>query len=122
MARFNRANRIQGNIFSSSRPDAFGYWIHLWNDELLERCDANLFHVPNAAGPWVRWEAHPDALATSTVDEWRAMGHDAGSVFADPRFVDPARGDYRLAPGSPAEALGFAPIPFDRIGIRPEAG
>jgi hypothetical protein len=116
----NRANRVQMNIFSSSREDAFGYWIHLFHDELLERCDANLYHLPRSREPWVRWEAHPAGLASSSVEEWRAAGFDANAVFADPRFVDPARGDYRLAPDSPAHALGFAPIPFERIGIRPE--
>jgi hypothetical protein len=35
----------------------------------------------------------------------------------DPRFVDPARDDYRLRPDSPAWKLGFKPIPWDRIGL-----
>ncbi len=113
-----RANRIEGNIFSSSRPDAFGYWIHLWNDDLLERCDGNLYFLPSSTEPWVRWESHPAGLASSTPEAWRGMGLDVGSRFADPRFVDPAAGDYRLAADSPAHALGFQQIPFERIGIR----
>ena len=47
---------------------------------------------------------------------WRAAGFDARSVVADPLFVDRDRGDYRLRPESPALRLGFAPIPFERIG------
>ena len=39
-----------------------------------------------------------------------------GEVVADPGFVDPANDDYRLRPDSPAFALGFQPIPVDRIG------
>ncbi len=35
----------------------------------------------------------------------RTTGLDAHSVFADPQFVDAARGDYRLAPDSPARNL-----------------
>ncbi len=36
-------------------------------------------------------------------DRWsNASGMDADSAFADPRFIDPAAGDYHLAPGSPA--------------------
>ena len=31
-------------------------------------------------------------------------------------FVDPARDDYRLQPDSPAFALGFKPIPVEKIG------
>jgi len=39
-------------------------------------------------------------------DEYRqATGLDAHSQFADPQFVDPAGGDYRLRPDSPARKL-----------------
>jgi len=50
--------------------------------------------------------------------EWQTMGNDAHSRIADPLFVDAASGDYRLRPESPAWALGFVPIPVERIGIR----
>jgi len=56
--------------------------------------------------------------------EWRrAYGrdedvYDVHSVVADPLFVDAAAGDYRLKPDSPALALGFQPIPIERIGVR----
>lgn len=38
-------------------------------------------------------------------------------VGEDPKFVDAVNGDFRLQPDSPAFALGFKPIPFDRIGL-----
>jgi hypothetical protein len=38
-------------------------------------------------------------------------------VDVDPRFVDATRGDYRLRADSPAWAIGFRPIPLERIGI-----
>ncbi len=41
-------------------------------------------------------------------------------VNVDPLFLDPAKGDFRLKPDSPAYKLGFQPIPFDKIG-RPSA-
>ncbi len=47
---------------------------------------------------------------------WQATGMDRNSVIADPQFVDPARDDYRLRPDSPAFALGFKPIPVEKIG------
>lgn len=40
-------------------------------------------------------------------------------VDADPRFVDPARLDFRLRDDSPAWKLGFQPIPLDQIGLVP---
>ncbi len=48
---------------------------------------------------------------------WQAIGQDVHSKVADPLFVDAAAGNYRLRPESPALALGFEPIPFERIGI-----
>jgi hypothetical protein len=47
---------------------------------------------------------------------WQAKGMDAHSVVADPLFVGPAQDNYRLQPASPALALGFEPLPFDKIG------
>ena len=47
---------------------------------------------------------------------WQATGLDRHSVIADPLFVDSARDDYRLRPESPAFALGFKPIPVEKIG------
>jgi hypothetical protein len=37
-------------------------------------------------------------------------------VNIDPLFLDPANGDFRLKPDSPAYAQDFKPIPFGRIG------
>jgi hypothetical protein len=50
---------------------------------------------------------------------WQALGLDRHSVVADPRFQDPAARDLRLAPGSPALALGFRPIDLSDVGPRP---
>jgi hypothetical protein len=48
--------------------------------------------------------------------EWKASGFDVHSLIADPRFRNPAKGDYRLRAGSPAFKLGFKPIPVEKIG------
>lgn len=39
-------------------------------------------------------------------------------VDVDPHFIAPEHGDYRLRDDSPAFAIGFVPIPFDRIGLQ----
>jgi len=38
-------------------------------------------------------------------------------VDEDPRFIDRAGGDFRLRADSPAQAMGFRPIPVVRIGL-----
>ena len=47
---------------------------------------------------------------------WQAQGFDRHSLVADPLFVHANRDDYHLAPGSPAERIGFQSIPVDQIG------
>ncbi len=51
----------------------------------------------------------------------RQSGRDQNSIVADARFVDPARGDYRVQEGSPALALGFVNFPMDQFGVRSPA-
>lgn len=56
---------------------------------------------------------------TEALDEWASWqlsGGDRHSVIADPKFIAPEKDDYRLAADSPAWALGFKPIPADKIG------
>jgi hypothetical protein len=55
--------------------------------------------------------------AYTVPEELRRLGLDPHSVTADPRFVAPATGDYRVKPGSPAERIGFANFPMDRFGV-----
>ena len=49
-------------------------------------------------------------------DEWRQGPLECGGVFADPRFVDAANGDFRLRDDSPALALGFKPFDLGAAG------
>lgn len=52
-----------------------------------------------------------------SLPEWQQTGQDAGSVVADPLFVNAAARDFRLRPDSPAHALGFKPIDTSRMGV-----
>ncbi|MCP4247787.1 MAG: hypothetical protein GY778_12130, partial [bacterium] len=55
-------------------------------------------------------------LAGNTWDQWRNLGYDRHSVFADPLFVDPLGGDYRVKENSPALEIGFRNFPMTGFG------
>ncbi|MBI4606512.1 MAG: right-handed parallel beta-helix repeat-containing protein, partial [Planctomycetes bacterium] len=67
-----------------------------------------------SSGPWLKvfWHAKEDMLELRD-----------NLVEQDPGFADAAAGDFRLRDGSPAFAIGFKPIPADRIGrLDPDHG
>ncbi|MGD0898166.1 MAG: right-handed parallel beta-helix repeat-containing protein [Thermoguttaceae bacterium] len=71
--------------------------------------DANVYWK-SSAGPVV----FPHGLS---FDRWKAdRGQDRHSIIADPKFVAPERGDFRLKDGSPAMQVGFKPFDASRAG------
>ena len=84
-----------------------------------------LFSVPPAFGERLQfrnnlyWEPSGAALdfVGKSFADWQKSGRDAGSVVADPKFIDPANRDFRLSPDSPALALGFVPIDYTQAGV-----
>jgi len=71
---------------------------HGWKP--LPDMDWNLWY--SEKGVMVRWFGETVA---GFKDYQATTGLDAHSRFADPRFIDPANGDYRLAPDSPVRTL-----------------
>jgi len=67
------------------------------------------------------WDASgaPLSFVGKGLAEWQAAGQDRDSVVADPLFVDPEHGDFRLRPGSPAARIGFEPWNLSEVGPRP---
>lgn len=54
-------------------------------------------------------------------EAWKKRNLDTDSLIADPLFIDPAKGDYRVRPNSPALKLGFKNFPMDNFGVlKPE--
>ena len=71
------------------------------------------------AAAW-RFLAGVSVLLPPDGDRWPGWrkAHDPDGVAADPLFVDPRHGDFRLRPDSPALALGFVPFDVSQCGPR----
>lgn len=83
---------VEHNIFGTGHgPIGMRFW--------GERVDANLFPSDTA------------------LRRAQALGVDAHSLAGDPLFLDPARGDYRVAAASPALRVGFQPFATDGFGV-----
>lgn len=65
------------------------------------------------------WDASgkPIDFAGKRFDQWQQTGQDAGSLIADPQFAAPAQYDFRLAPNSPANQIGFQPFDPSQAGV-----
>jgi hypothetical protein len=104
---------IRHNLFLTSRKAdriCFQGMNYYGRDARLSECktDKNLYH--NSADPeWGRQH----------IADEQARGSEPASIVADPLFVNPDAGDFRLKPGSPAKKLGFEPIDQNQIGLQP---
>ena len=85
-------------VFDSYRP-ALMPETDAWGKEF----DYNLFASKDKTGP---------ALPLAG----QSKG-DAHSIYADPKFINPEKGDYRVADDSPALKLGFKNFPMDQFGV-----
>jgi hypothetical protein len=111
-----RGNRFTRNVVYYDNPQAallraarISHSSRRSSNAGLQECDYNDYFL--VGGGKLRVAGLPEA----TLEQWRQRGYDLHTSVADPLFVDPAHGDYRLKSESPALKLGFKPIPFQRI-------
>ena len=57
------------------------------------------------------------SLGRQLLKKQKRSGVDAHSLAVDPMFVDPANGDFRLKPDSPALGLGIVPFDKSKVGL-----
>ena len=126
-----RRDMHMGEGYGVAREDSRRHFYHVFRPPVegpfMEEMDSNLFW--SDLGEFKACVTETDVgkrtgKGTETrvlsLEQWRKLGYDRHSVFADPMFVDAANGDYRLRPGSPALKLGFESFDTDQFGLLPE--
>jgi len=127
---YGRENLVRNNIFAYARD----HQIQLTRPEPHLRLTFERNIVIGKGAQWVAggidanlrfdhnlyWREDGDELrfGNDAFAAWQAKGQDTHSRVADPRFVNPQAGDFRLAPDSPARALGFQPFDLTGVGAR----
>ena len=131
---YGKENTIRNNILALSTPHqvavtrvedhlsmTFEKNIIYWTEGKAIGYSADKARIDYASNLW--WHADEDGnpldvdFNGKTHEEWLALGKDAGSLIADPKFVDPKNRDFRLKDDSPAKQIGFVPFDFSKAGV-----
>jgi hypothetical protein len=127
---YGKENVIRNNILALSK--LYQLQATRVEEHLSFTFERNLVYYQTGTllqGPWEKvrhvsrnncyWKAGDGAVAFlgKTLAEWQALGHEQETLIADPLFVDAARYDFRLRPGSPALQTGFKPFDPGTAGV-----
>lgn len=95
---------------------------HVWFEGSGDVFESNLVmgsHQPVEIKRWGRSVNRNLFAAEADLLQARALATDAQSVAGDPRFADPASGDYTVTNAALAAAVGFVNFPMHDFGVRP---
>ena len=99
-----------------------GFHPHVWFDDSASEFHENITMKAHAGiGQPEGWGIFTDRnLFMSEADRARnaGSGSDTHSAVGEPKFLDPAAGDFRVADDSPALKLGFKNFPMDQFGVK----
>lgn len=114
---FTTGNVIRRNIFIYKNPNAIIWRSHAknWEQEVLKESNFNLYW--HTSGLNLR-RTHEFLTPKGNFTKWQTFGFDRNSLIADPLFVAPDKGNFKLKRSSPALKLGFQQIPIERISIK----
>jgi len=114
---YSMDGQVQRSRIEPHKSFTFTRNIVLWKEsELFSRPtkdDKVVFHH----NLYWREDGKPVTFNDLNLDAWRKLGKGEGSLIADPRFADPRKGDFRLAPDSPALEVGFTPFDYTKAGV-----
>lgn len=131
---YGENNVVRNNIFANSmhgqlqrsRPEehnsfTFENNIVYWQSGPLLNGNWHNLHFITRNNLYWNTSGEPVKFHEFTLEEWQKQGQESGSLIADPLFVDPARANFHLQPGSPALKIGFKPFDYSKAGVYGDA-
>ena len=128
---YGKENVIRNNIMAFSK--LYQVQATRVEDHLSFTFENNIVYYDTGvllSGPWTKVRVNMDkncywdsagtdvTLVGKKLEDWqKETGRDKNSIIADPLFVDPKKGDFRLKPNSPALELGFKPFDYSKAGV-----
>lgn len=106
-----------------------GLHAHVWFNNSQDEVFGNIFmtsprcaRMPSQTAKGKRIDENLYYAKDVTMkDRYVEFGWDVNSIVADPEFVDPKSGDFRVREGSPALEIGFENFPMDQFGVKKPA-
>ncbi|WP_404307368.1 right-handed parallel beta-helix repeat-containing protein [Neorhodopirellula lusitana] len=99
---------------------------HVWYNNSGDEVWGNIFmlapraaRMPTQLAKGKRVDGNLYFAATPEIkNRFARFGWDVNSLVADPLFINPAEGDFRVKEGSPAFKIGFKNFPMDQFGVQ----
>jgi hypothetical protein len=128
---FGRDNVIRNNIFAmATEGQIIRSRAESHHSFTFERNIVYAVNAPLLAKNWhdrqyrINHNLYWDAARSNppfpggSFSQWQARGNDVDSLLADPGFLDPDEGDFRLPDDSPAYQIGFKAFDVRAAGVR----
>ena len=94
---------------------------HVWfknSGDVFERNIVMKKYAPIQINDWGKSVDHNLFPDTAALHNAQANGTDKHGIAGDPLFVNAAKGDYTVAPNSPALQMGFKNFPMNDFGVQ----
>ena len=98
-----------------------GFHPHVWfahSEDVFTQNIVMTKHFPILLRGWGRQTDHNFFPDSSTWFLARNNGTDQNSLYGNPQFINPDKGDYRVQPTSPALHMGFVNFSMDSFGVQ----
>jgi len=112
---------VKRNIFYSSGgvSDFINELAAKRKDKTEDRRGREIARVADADTDFnIYYSATDKAHGEAMLKKQQGDGVDTNSLSTDPLFVDPANGDFRFKPNSPALKMGIVPLDLSKVGLR----